>query len=176
MRGVHAPHFHNIFTFVQTIQSDHQAKMEDKTIRRIVIGIIAFLSIVIVANLAFGPVYHVWEQSLTGKAELQKAEYTRQVKVLEAKALKDAAVLQAEAEVERAKGASAANKILGESLKGNPEYLTYLYIQNLENSNNDKEKTVIYVPTEKGIPIPITESGRLNSPQLTSTPQVDPYA
>ena len=90
-----------------------------------------------------------------------RAEYNRQVKVLEAKALKDSAVLQAEAEVERAKGASAANKILGESLKGNPEYLTYLYIQNLENADNSKEKTVIYVPTEKGIPIPITESQRL---------------
>jgi regulator of protease activity HflC (stomatin/prohibitin superfamily) len=108
-----------------------------------------------------GPQYNVWQQSLAGKAELQKAEFTRQVKVLEAKALKDAAVLQAEAEVERAKGASAANKILGESLKGNPEYLTYLYIQNLENADNSKEKTVIYVPTEKGIPIPITESQRL---------------
>ena len=41
------------------------------------------------------------------------------------------------------------------------EYLQYLYIQNLENSDNSKEKTVIYVPTERGIPIPITESQRL---------------
>jgi regulator of protease activity HflC (stomatin/prohibitin superfamily) len=118
--------------------------------------------VVIIGGLAFGlPQYGVWTKTLNGKAQLQEAEYTRQVKVLEAKALKDSAVLQAEAEVERAKGASAANKILGESLKGNPEYLTYLYIQNLENADNSKEKTVIYVPTEKGIPIPITESQRI---------------
>ena len=126
------------------------------------IALIAIGAVVIIGGLAFGlPQYNVWTKTLNGKALLQEQEYVRQVKVLEAKALKDAAVLQAEAEVERAKGASAANKILGESLKGNPEYLTYLYIQNLENADNSKEKTVIYVPTEKGIPIPITESQRL---------------
>jgi regulator of protease activity HflC (stomatin/prohibitin superfamily) len=121
------------------------------------------VGVVVISGVLFigGPQYNVWQQSLAGKAELNKAEYTRQVKVLEAKALKDAAVLQAEAEVERAKGAASANKILGESLKGNSEYLQYLYIQNLENADNSKEKTVIYVPTEKGIPIPITESQRL---------------
>jgi regulator of protease activity HflC (stomatin/prohibitin superfamily) len=124
--------------------------------------VLVLAGVVLIGGLAFGlPQYNVWTKTLNGKALLQEAEYTRQVKVLEAKALKDAAALQAEAEVERAKGASAANKILGESLKGNPEYLTYLYIQNLENADNSKEKTVIYVPTEKGIPIPITESQRL---------------
>jgi regulator of protease activity HflC (stomatin/prohibitin superfamily) len=129
----------------------------DPAIALLAIGGVAVLGLIFVG----GPQYNVWSQSLAGKAELQKAEFTRQVKVLEAKALKDASVLQAEAEVERAKGAASANKILGESLKGNSEYLQYLYIQNLENSDNSKEKTVIYVPTERGIPIPITESQRL---------------
>ena len=126
-------------------------------------AILLFGGVVLIGGLIFigGPQYNVWQQSLAGKAELQKAEFTRQVKVLEAKALKDASILQAEAEVERAKGAASANKILGESLKGNSEYLSYLYIQNLENADNSKEKTVIYVPTEKGIPVPITESQRL---------------
>jgi acyl-coenzyme A synthetase/AMP-(fatty) acid ligase len=130
----------------------------DPTIALITIG-----AVVVIGGLAFGlPQYNVWTKSLNGKALLMEQEYVRQVKVLEAKAIKDASVLQAEAEVERAKGASEANKILGESLKGNSEYLTYLYIQNLENSDNSKEKTVIYVPTERGIPIPITESQRLS--------------
>lgn len=134
---------------------------QDNTMRNATIIGVSFILSLFIINAVVGPLYNVWAQSLQGKAELQKAEFTRQVKVLEAKALKDASVLQAEAEVERAKGASAANKILGESLKGNSEYLTYLYIQNLENADNSKEKTVIYVPTEKGIPIPITESQRL---------------
>ena len=129
----------------------------DSSVALMAIGIV-----VVIGGLAFGlPQYNVWTKTLNGKALLQEQEYVRQVKVLEAKALKDAAVLQAEAEVERAKGAASANKILGESLKGNSEYLQYLYIQNLENSDNSKENTVIYVPTEKGIPIPITESQRL---------------
>ena len=129
----------------------------DPTAALIVVG-----ATVVIGGLVFGlPQYNVWTKTLNGKALLQEQEYVRQVKVLEAKALKDAAVLQAEAEVERAKGAASANKILGESLKGNSEYLQYLYIQNLENSDNSKEKTVIYVPTERGIPIPITESQRL---------------
>ena len=113
----------------------------DNTMRNAIIIGVSFLLSLMIINAVVGPLYNVWAQSLQGKAELQKAEFTRQVKVLEAKALKDASVLQAEAEVERAKGASAANKILGESLKGNSEYLTYLYIQNLENADNSKEKT-----------------------------------
>lgn len=129
----------------------------DPTVALIVVG-----AVVIIGGLAFGlPQYNVWTKTLNGKALLQEQEYVRQVKVLEAKALKDSATLQAEAEIERARGAAEANKILGESLKGNSEYLQYLYIQNLENSDNSKEKTVIYVPTERGIPIPITESQRL---------------
>ena len=129
----------------------------DPTATLIVVG-----ATVVIGGLVFGlPQYNVWTKTLNGKALLQEQEYVRQVKVLEAKALKDASILQAEAEVERAKGAASANKILGESLKGNSEYLQYLFIQNLENNDNSKEKTVIYVPTERGIPIPITESQRL---------------
>ena len=42
----------------------------------------------------------------------------------------------------------------GESLKGNEAYLRWQWIQNLENGNN----SVIYVPTEAGLPI--LESGK----------------
>ena len=42
-----------------------------------------------------------------------------------------------------------ANEIIGGSLKGNEEYLRYLWIDNLEKGNN----SVIYVPTEAGLPI-----------------------
>ena len=47
-----------------------------------------FIGGVVLVGLVFvgGPVYNVWQQSLAGKAELQKAEYTRQVAVLEAQA------------------------------------------------------------------------------------------
>jgi regulator of protease activity HflC (stomatin/prohibitin superfamily) len=55
----------------------------------------------------------------------------------------------AAAEVERARGVAEANKIIGESLKGNEAYLRWQWIQNLESGSN----SVIYVPTEAGLPI-----------------------
>ena len=42
-----------------------------------------------------------------------------------------------------------ANRIIGQSLKGNEEYLNYLWINNIEKSNSEK----IYIPTEAGMPI-----------------------
>jgi len=89
-------------------------------------------------------------------AQLAHASFSREVAVAEAKAKMEAAELLAQADVSRAKGAAQANKIIGDSLKGNEAYLRYLWIQNLENS---KEHQVIYVPTEAGLPI--LEASRL---------------
>lgn len=93
--------------------------------------------------------YKVWSLEKDGQAELAKAEWEKKIRVEEAKALKEAAVLEAEAEVERAKGVAEANKIIGNSLKENEAYLKYLWIDKLGSNNQD----VIYVPTEAGLPI-----------------------
>lgn len=108
--------------------------------------------IALIGSLIFGgPVYGVWQQSLAGKAELQKAEYTRQVAILEAKAKMESASQLAEAEVIRAEGVAKANQIIGDSLKGNPSYLQYLWItQGEENAN----RTVYMVPSNGAAPIP----------------------
>jgi regulator of protease activity HflC (stomatin/prohibitin superfamily) len=109
--------------------------------------------VVTVAGLIFigGPQYNVWQQSLAGKAELQKAEYTRQVAVLEAQAKKDSAQQLAEAEIIRAQGVAKANSIIGDSLKGNPAYLQYLWITQGEGNT---ERTVYMVPSNGGAPVP----------------------
>ena len=109
--------------------------------------------VVTVFGLIFigGPQYNVWQQSLAGKAELQKAEYTRQVAVLEAQAKKDSAQQLAEAEVIRAQGVAKANSIIGDSLKGNPAYLQYLWITQGEGNT---ERTVYMVPSNGGAPVP----------------------
>lgn len=95
------------------------------------------------------PKYRIYKQDLRGQAELREAEWTKKISIEEAKALKDSAVLRAEAEVERAKGVAAANKIIGDSLKGNEEYLRYLWIDGLADSQGER----IYIPTEAGLPI-----------------------
>jgi regulator of protease activity HflC (stomatin/prohibitin superfamily) len=98
-----------------------------------------------------GPQYGVWKESLSGKAELQKAEYTRQVAVLEAQAKLDSAQRLGDAEVVRAKGVAEANKIIGNSLKDNPAYLQYLWITEGEKNAN---RTVYMVPSNGGAPVP----------------------
>lgn len=95
------------------------------------------------------PIYNVWQKELAGKAELKQAEWNRQIKIQEANAIKESAKSLAAAEVERAKGVAKANEIIGNSLKNNEAYLRYLYIQGLQ----DKDNNIIYVPTEAGLPI-----------------------
>ncbi|WP_126146876.1 membrane protease subunit [Synechococcus elongatus] len=115
-------------------------------------------SIILVAFLSsafLGPQYRVWQQSLEGKAELQKAEYTRQVSVLEAQAKLDSAAKLAQAEIERAKGVAQANRIIGDSLKDNPEYLSYLWVTGLEEGAEKGNKTVYLIPSQGNIPAPI---------------------
>lgn len=127
----------------------------DPTIALLAIGGVAVLSILFIG----GPMYNVWSQSLAGKAELQKAEYTRQVAVLEAQAKKDSAQQLADAEVIRATGVAKANEIIGNSLKDNREYLQYLYITGLEDGSKNGNVT-IYVPTEGGMPVPTLQMNK----------------
>lgn len=62
---------------------------------------------------------------------------------------------QGQAEVERAKATAEANRIIGESLKNNEAYLSYLWIQGLKDGTGER----IYIPTEAGLPI--LEAGEL---------------
>jgi regulator of protease activity HflC (stomatin/prohibitin superfamily) len=124
------------------------------------VAIIGAIVIVGVVTLFVGgPIYNVWSQSLAGKAELQKAEYTRQVAVLEAQAKKDSAQQLADAEIIRATGVAKANQIIGDSLKDNREYLQYLYITGLEDGSKNGNVT-IYVPTEGGMPVPTLQMNK----------------
>jgi len=95
-----------------------------------------------------------------GKATLVEAENSKKALIEQAKAENESATLQAEAkvkiataeaqaEIERAKGVAEANKIIGESLRGNNEYLRYLQIDAIRGSKGEK----IYIPTEAGLPI-----------------------
>ncbi len=112
--------------------------------------VIAVLGAAVILGLMFGmPMYNVWQQEMTGKAEFSRAEQNRKIKVEEAKAEKESATFRAEAEIIRAEGVAKANQIIGGSLKDNKDYLTYLWIQALYDESN----SVIYVPTEANLPI-----------------------
>lgn len=100
---------------------------------------VVFAVLVLLAVVAYAvPRYNVYRSTASGEAELRKAEFTRKI-----------AELDAQAEVQRARGVAEANKIIGESLKNNEGYLRYLWIQGLQTDS----KSVVYVPTEAGLPI-----------------------
>ena len=121
----------------------------------LIAGAAVFFCLLVGAGMYGCPKYSVYEQRLAGEAQLAHAQASKEVAVAEAKAKMESASLLSQAEVIRADGVAKANKIIGESLKGNEAYLRYLWIQNLENSQNE----VIYIPTEAGLPI--LEAGRL---------------
>lgn len=112
------------------------------------VGVVALTAIV--GSCAYvKPKYNVWAAEMEGSAQYAQAEQNRKITILEAEAKLESAKALAAAEVERAKGVAEANRIIGESLKGNESYLRYLWIQNLESGSN----SVVYVPTEAGLPI-----------------------
>ncbi len=84
------------------------------------------------------PIYAVWQQGMSGKAELARAEQNRKI-----------AEYDAQAAVAKAHGVAEANKIIGNSLQGNEAYLRYLWIETLNSGNSE----VVYIPTEAGLPI-----------------------
>jgi regulator of protease activity HflC (stomatin/prohibitin superfamily) len=117
---------------------------------------------VIAGSLAGCPTYNVYSQRMEGEAQFAKAESTRRTRVLEAQAEKDSAGLRAEAEVLRAEGVAKANKIIADSLGGAEGYLRWRYIEMLQETSGHGERSVIYLPTEAGMPI--LEAGKRPGP------------
>jgi hypothetical protein len=89
------------------------------------------------------------EAESSKKAMIETAKAENESATLKAEAMIKIAQAEAQAEIERAKGVAEANRIIGESLKGNDIYLRYLQIDAIKNSKGDK----IYIPTEAGLPI-----------------------
>lgn len=110
---------------------------------------VGFFAAIIFAAMWGMPKYRIYSQTLRGEAALREAEWDKKIMIEEARAEKDAAILDAEAEIERAKGLAEANRIIGDSLRNNDEYLRYLWIEGLKDGSGER----IYIPTEAGLPI-----------------------
>ena len=108
---------------------------------------IALLMLILVM-MAGCPPYAVWEQRLTGEAELRRAEENRKILVEQARAERDSAALRAE-----------AIGIVGQAAKDFPEYRYQEFLGAFgEALQSDKVEQIIFVPTEANIPV--TEAGR----------------
>lgn len=130
-------------------------------------ALIAFVTLLLAFGgvggcIKFYPEYNVYSQSMAGKAALAEAESTRQVRVLEAKAKQESAQLEAQAEITKAEGSAKAIAALKAELGSSSAYLRWLYIQGLqEQGNASGEKTVVYIPTDGLVPLPISEAPRV---------------
>ncbi|GEM_PF-2863511 len=89
------------------------------------------------------------ESESSKKAMVETAKAENESATLKAEAMVKIARAQANAEIERAKGVAEANKIIGNSLQGNEDYLKYLQIEAIKESKGSK----VYIPTEAGLPI-----------------------
>lgn len=117
-----------------------------------IIGL-AFVVLFLIGFLMFGlPIYRVWQQEMSGRAEMAKAEQNRRILVEEAKARLEAEKLNAQAEVERAKGMAEAMSIENGTL--NSTYNQYLFIRTLEKlADKGNLPQIIYMPAEGLVPV-----------------------
>lgn len=122
----------------------------------IVVGIITIILLYMFA----GPEYTIWSEGMAGRAKLSHANFSKEVQVAEAKAKEESAAYLAHAEVIAARGLDSAVRIVGGGLNSNPDYLRYLFIKELKETQNQ----VIYLPTEAGLPI--LEANRFKPPTV----------
>lgn len=121
---------------------------EDRKYIIYTIGTIVGIITIILGIMIGGPVYNVWRSNKVGLAEYVRAEQNRKIKIEEAKANLEAEKLNAQAEIERAKGAAEAIRIENGSIT--PTYIQYLWVRQQNANTNNK---IIYIPTEAGLPI-----------------------
>lgn len=113
--------------------------------------LIGVACVVLVLGAMWGiPIYSVWQQGLSGEADLKKAQQTRLILVEQAKAEKESAGYRAE-----------AIEIVGQAAKDFPEYRIQEFLGSLgEAFREGNLSQVIYIPTD-GV-LPITEAYRLH--------------
>ena len=99
--------------------------------------------LVLIGGMLGLPLWNVWKQEQSGKADLAKAISVKQIMIAQAEAEKDAAIFRAEAIM-----------IVGEAAQKYPEYRQQEYIGAFANAmENGTISQIIYIPTEAGIPI-----------------------
>lgn len=121
---------------------------------KITVAVVVFIVGLIALGMWIFPTYVVWQQTLQGKAALQRQEYERKVKVVQSEADLAASKNYAEAEINRAGGAAKAAEIISGSLNKNQAYLTYLAIEAQKENAQGTNHTTIYIPVgDNGIPL-----------------------
>lgn len=117
-----------------------------------IITILIFFLIVFFGTAIAFPHYKVWKKEMDGRAAFAEAEQDRKILIEEAKARLEAEKLNAQAEIERAKGMAQAMQVENGQLS--PEYNQYLFIRTLEKlADKGDLPQIIYVPSNGLLPV-----------------------
>ena len=108
--------------------------------------VLVFILAIIAGIMWAIPTYRVWSREMAGRAQLAEAEFNQQVITVEARARLQAEIYNAQAEVERARGAAQAMYEVQDALS--EEYILYLWVRLMAGNPN-----VIYIPTEGSLPV-----------------------
>lgn len=120
----------------------------------IIIGLITASAVIL--WLFIGPRYGVWSSKLSGQADLEQAHFEQEIIVAKAKSRLNAAEMNKKASIIEAEAVSEQIKRIGENLQKHDLYLKWQWIKMMEER---PKNSVIYVPTEAGLPI--LEAGRI---------------
>lgn len=143
---------------MRDLNEEYKKEIADKKKRQLILaGAAIFGSIIILSILLIGgPYYNVWASEKSGQAAYMKATQDRNIMILESTAREEAAKHNFNVTVIDAKAHAESIRIIGEELEKNPDYLTYMWIQDTGDAGDE---TYIYVPSGE-FGMPIQEAGR----------------
>lgn len=119
------------------------------SVTKIITLSLILLTILVTVGMIGCPQYKVYSSKKEGEALLAHAQASKEVAVAEAKAKMESAIWLYQADSIRAIGIAKSNQIIGLSLKDNPQYLTWLWIDGIDKNKGQ----TIYIPTEANMPI-----------------------
>lgn len=113
------------------------------------IGLALFIIIILWSLIGY-PRWKIWASRLSGEADLQQAHREQQIQSAKAQGRLDAAELNKKAAIIEASAVSEQIKAIGDELKDHDLFLKWQWIKMMEEK---PDSSVIYVPTEAGLPI-----------------------
>ena len=97
--------------------------------------------------------WKVWANHQSGLADLSKAKNEQQIQIAKAQSRVDAALLNKQAAIIEAEAVAKQIEAIGTQLTTHDLYLRWQWIKMMEDTHEDADRSVIYVPTEANIPI-----------------------
>lgn len=99
------------------------------------------------------PHWRVWASHQEGLADLTRARNEQQIQVAQAESRLAAAEANKKAAIVEAQAVAAQIEAIGSQLTAHDLYLRWQWIKMMEDTHEDADRSVIYVPTEANLPI-----------------------